>query len=246
MKNPEAAWFGDRAVDPAEKTSLVRGVFTSVAASYDVMNDFMSLGIHRLWKNTFIQRVNPRTQESILDVAGGTGDIAQRLVTHAPDTKVTVCDLNPAMIEVGRDRALDRGMLSIEWSVGNAQALPFPDASFDAYTIAFGLRNVTEIDTALAEAYRVLKRGGRFFCLEFSKVPAPLAPAYDLYSRHVIPFLGEKVAKDRSSYEYLVESIRRFPPQAELAARIEAAGFGLVKVENLSAGIAAIHSGYKL
>jgi demethylmenaquinone methyltransferase/2-methoxy-6-polyprenyl-1,4-benzoquinol methylase len=246
MKNPEAAWFGDRAVDPAEKTSLVRGVFSSVAASYDVMNDFMSLGIHRLWKNRFIQRVNPRDGEYILDVAGGTGDIAQRLLAQAPGAKITVCDLNQQMIEVGRDRALDRGMLAIEWSVGNAQALPFPGDSFNAYTIAFGLRNVTEIDTALAEAYRMLKRGGRFFCLEFSKVPPALAPAYDLYSRHVIPFLGEKIANDRGSYEYLVESIRRFPSQAELAARIEAAGFGLVKVENLSAGIAAIHSGYKL
>jgi demethylmenaquinone methyltransferase/2-methoxy-6-polyprenyl-1,4-benzoquinol methylase len=246
MKNPEAAWFGDRAVDPAEKTSLVRGVFSSVATSYDVMNDFMSLGIHRLWKNLFISRVNLRNSESILDVAGGTGDIAQRLITQAPAAKVTVCDLNQQMIEVGRDRALDKGMLSLDWAVGNAQALPFPGASFDAYTIAFGLRNVTEIDTALAEAYRVLKRGGRFFCLEFSKVPAPLAPAYDLYSRHVIPFLGEKIAQDRGSYEYLVESIRRFPSQTELASRIAAAGFGLVKVENLSAGIAAIHSGYKL
>ena len=246
MKNPEATWFGDRAVEPQEKTSLVRGVFSSVASSYDVMNDCMSLGIHRLWKNHFIRQVNPRSGEAILDVAGGTGDIAQRLVRQASQAKVTVCDLNAEMVAVGRDRALDHGLLKLDWSVGNAQALPFPAASFNAYTIAFGLRNVTEIDTALAEAYRVLRRGGRFFCLEFSKVAAPLAPAYDTYSRHVIPFLGDKVARDRASYEYLVESIRRFPSQAELAGRIEAAGFGLVKFENLSAGIAAIHSGYKL
>ncbi len=245
MKNPEAHWFGDRAVDPAEKTSRVRGVFSSVASRYDVMNDFMSLGVHRVWKHRFLQALAPRPGEVILDVAGGTGDIAFRMADK--EAQVTVCDLNAEMVGVGRDRALDSGRSTIEWSVGNAQSLPFPDRSFDACTIAFGLRNVTEIDTALAEAFRVLRYGGRFFCLEFSHVVVPgLAQAYDLYSRTVIPNLGAVVAKDRDSYQYLVESIRRMPTQAELASRMELAGFERVKVENLSAGIAAIHSGYKL
>jgi demethylmenaquinone methyltransferase/2-methoxy-6-polyprenyl-1,4-benzoquinol methylase len=245
MKNPEATWFGDRPVDATEKTNLVRDVFSSVAQRYDVMNDLMSLGIHRIWKQRFVSKVAPRTGEVIIDVAGGTGDIALKLAACGAD--VTVCDLNPDMIGVGRDRALDRGRLNIGWSVGNAQALPFPDNTFDAYTIAFGLRNVTEIDTALAEARRVLRYGGRFYCLEFSKVVVPgLSQIYDLHSRYVIPALGAAVAKDRDSYQYLVESIRRFPSQAELAQRMEEAGLMRVSVENLSGGIAAIHEGWKI
>ncbi len=244
-KNPEANWFGDRAVDPAEKTQMVRDVFSSVAQRYDVMNDLMSLGIHRLWKQRFVAKVAPRAGECIVDVAGGTGDIALKMAGHGAE--VTVCDLNPDMVGVGRDRALDRGRLDIGWSVGNAQALPFPDNSFDAYTIAFGLRNVTEIDTALAEARRVLRYGGRFYCLEFSKVVVPgLAQAYGLHSRYVIPALGAAVANDRGSYQYLVESIRRFPSQAELARRMEDAGLARISIENLSGGIAAIHGGWKI
>ena len=245
MTNPEARWFGDREVDPAAKTEMVRGVFSSVAARYDIMNDFMSLGVHRVWKQRFVAALAPKTGEAILDVAGGTGDIAFRMA--AKGAHVTVCDLNAEMVGVGRDRALDSGLATVEWTVGNAQALPFPARSFDACTIAFGLRNVTEIDTALAEAYRVLRYGGRFFCLEFSHVTLPgLAQVYDLYSRVAIPNLGALVANDRDSYQYLIESIRRFPPQAELAARMETAGFGRVKFENLSQGISAIHSGVKL
>jgi demethylmenaquinone methyltransferase/2-methoxy-6-polyprenyl-1,4-benzoquinol methylase len=243
--NPESRWFGDREVDPATKTSLVRDVFSSVAGKYDVMNDLMSLGIHRLWKQRLIAKIAPRPGETMVDVAGGTGDIALRL--SARGAKVTVCDLNPEMVAVGRDRALDQGRLSIAWAVGNAEALPLPARAFDAYTIAFGLRNVTRIDTALAEAYRVLNYGGRFFCLEFSPEQKPgLDRLYDVYSRLVIPRLGEMVARDRTSYEYLIESIRRFPAPAALAGRMEQAGFGRVAVERLSGGIAAIHSGWKL
>ena len=245
MKNPEATWFGDRAVEPAEKTHLVRDVFSSVAARYDLMNDLMSLGIHRMWKQRFVAKIGPRAGERMIDVAGGTGDIALKLARGGAD--VTVCDLNPDMVGVGRDRALDRGRMNIGWSVGNAQSLPFPDNSFDAYTIAFGLRNVTEIDTALAEARRVLRYGGRFYCLEFSKVVVPgLAQAYAAHSRYVIPTLGAAVANDRGSYQYLVESIRRFPPQAELAARMDEAGLSRISIENLSGGIAAIHGGWKI
>jgi demethylmenaquinone methyltransferase/2-methoxy-6-polyprenyl-1,4-benzoquinol methylase len=237
-----AAWFGDRPVAPSEKTGLVRAVFDRVAGRYDLMNDLMSAGVHRAWKARFIRDLNPRPHECLLDVAAGTGDIAGRW-RRAGGGPALLCDINEAMLSTGRDRAIDRGRISgLSWAVGNAECLPFPDRSFDAYTIAFGLRNVTQIDAALAEARRVLKPGGRFFCLEFSHVAMPqLQRAYDFYSNTVIPRLGEIIAKDRESYVYLVESIRRFPDQASLVARIEQAGFALVRYHNLSAGIAAIH-----
>jgi len=240
--SPEAGWFGDRAVDPNEKTGLVREVFDRVASRYDLMNDLMSGGVHRLWKADFIRSVAPRPHETLLDVAAGTGDIAAAWRRHGGGPAV-LCDINAAMLSQGRDRAFDRGKIAaLSWAVGNAESLPFPDRSFDAYTIAFGLRNVTKIDAALSEARRVLKPGGRFFCLEFSRVAvAPLRRAYDLYSDTVIPRLGGIVAKDRESYIYLVESIRRFPPQDALIERIENAGFSFARYRNLSAGIAAIH-----
>jgi demethylmenaquinone methyltransferase/2-methoxy-6-polyprenyl-1,4-benzoquinol methylase len=240
--SPEAAWFGDRLVDPAEKTGLVREVFNRVAGRYDLMNDLMSAGVHRAWKAQFIRAINPRPHEALIDVAAGTGDIAAGW-RRAGGGPASLCDINESMLSAGRDRAMDRGRLSgLFWAVGNAEALPFPDRSFDAYTIAFGLRNVTEIDTALAEAHRVLKPGGRFFCLEFSRVAiAPLRRAYELYSDAVIPRLGAIVAKDRESYVYLVESIRRFPAQDMLIERMERAGFSFPHYRNLSGGIAAIH-----
>jgi demethylmenaquinone methyltransferase/2-methoxy-6-polyprenyl-1,4-benzoquinol methylase len=245
--SPEAGWFGDRPVDPAEKTGLVREVFNRVANRYDLMNDLMSGGIHRLWKAEFMRAVAPRSNETLLDVAAGTGDIAAAWRGHGGGPAV-LCDINEAMLSNGRDRAIDHGRLvGLSWVVGNAESLPFPDRSFDAYTIAFGLRNVTKIDAALAEAQRVLKPGGRFFCLEFSRVAvAPLRRAYELYSDAVIPRLGAIVAKDRQSYAYLVESIRRFPPQDALIERIVGAGFGFARYRNLSAGIAAIHRAVRI
>jgi demethylmenaquinone methyltransferase/2-methoxy-6-polyprenyl-1,4-benzoquinol methylase len=215
------------------------------------MNDLMSVGVHRLWKSTLIDLLAPRNGEHFIDVAGGTGDIAFRILarlTQSAGTSVTVCDLTPAMLETGRARGIDRGLLQgIDWIAGNAEALPFADRSFDAYTIAFGLRNVTHIDKALEEARRVLKPGGRFFCLEFSRVASePLSRLYDLYSFELLPRLGQWVAGDRDSYQYLVESIRRFPPQRELAAMIEAAALARVKFRNLTGGIAAIHSGWRI
>jgi demethylmenaquinone methyltransferase/2-methoxy-6-polyprenyl-1,4-benzoquinol methylase len=250
----EAHWFGNERVAPAEKTARVRGVFESVAARYDLMNDLMSGGIHRVWKAQLIAQVKPRAEAVYLDVAGGTGDIALRYLARLPEQRpagggcVTVCDINPAMLEVGRQRAEKRGLADrIAWREGNAEALPFAANTVDLYTIAFGLRNVTDIDSALADAYRVLKPGGRFYCLEFSRVVLPgLREAYDQFSFRVIPRLGQIVARDRESYQYLVESIRRFPPQKALARRMEKVGFELVKVRNLSAGIAAIHAGWKL
>ena len=239
---PEASWFGDRQVDPGEKTGLVRGVFDRVAGRYDLMNDLMSAGVHRLWKAEFIRALKPRPHERLLDVAAGTGDIdaGWRKAGGGP---ALLCDINEAMLSQGRDRAMDRGKIAgLTWAVGNAESLPFPDRSFDAYTIAFGLRNVTDIEAALREARRVLKPGGRFFCLEFSRVAiAPLRPIYERYSDIVIPKLGEVVAKDRDSYVYLVESIRRFPEQQALIGRMEQAGFAFNAYRNLSAGIAAIH-----
>ena len=254
--NPESQWFGERTVTPDEKTGLVRGVFDSVADQYDIMNDLMSGGIHRLWKNHLIRRIRPKAGLSYLDVAGGTGDIAFRIhdkiMSRHSDahesTKITLCDLNWDMLRVGRDRAIDRGNLdNFQWITGNAENLPVPDQSVDVYTIAFGLRNVTRIDNGLKEAYRVLKPGGRFYCLEFSHVEDPvLAKLYDGFSYNIIPKMGQLVAKDKESYQYLVESIRKFPPQEQLLKRLENAGFQRCQYENLTFGVAAIHSGVKI
>lgn len=248
MQNPEKDWFGEKRVTPEEKTSLVRGVFDSVADNYDLMNDLMSAGVHRLWKNHLVRRIRPRPGLDYLDVAGGTGDIAFRLLQKAgPSARITVCDINAEMLSVGRDRALDRGYAGLNWVTGNAESLPLPDNSADVYTIAFGLRNVTHIDKALAEAVRVLRPGGRFYCLEFSHVSEPLlARFYDAYSHHVIPRIGATVANDRESYQYLVESIRRFPTQKELERRMKQAEMADCRHENLSFGVAAIHSGVKI
>jgi len=247
-KNRESGWFGYKKVKPDEKTRMVENVFDSVASRYDLMNDLMSGGIHRLWKNRFVQLMHPQARRTLLDVAGGTGDIAFRYRKMAGENaKITVFDLNREMLKVGKDRALDRGYLKgFEWVAGNAESLPFESRKFHAYSIAFGLRNVTHIDDALSEAFRVLKPGGQFFCLEFSHVKnAALRKAYDAWSFNVIPKIGETVAKDRDSYQYLVESIRQFPKQAELKERMEEAGFEKVRVINLSGGIAAIHIGNK-
>lgn len=247
--NTESGWFGHKRVTPEQKTSLVHGVFDNVADKYDVMNDMMSGGIHRLWKDRLIRQVCPRRSQRFLDVAGGTGDIAFRIRRKAgPGTDITIFDLNERMLSAGRNRAIDRGWLNdFDWMCGNAECLPFQDESRDVYTIAFGLRNVTHINKALEEAYRVLKPGGRFFCLEFSHVDnRALSKAYKAYSKLVIPNLGQLIAKDRDSYEYLIESIERFPDQDALAGRLREAGFQKVTYTNLSAGIAAIHKGLKL
>lgn len=249
--------FGYRTVGETEKTRLVRGVFDAVASKYDLMNDLMSGGVHRLWKAAMVDWLAPRAGQGIVDVGGGTGDIARRILARTGGNRagtgmdgppVTVCDINYEMISVGRDRALDAGRLDgIAWVCGDAEKLPFPDMSFDAYTIAFCLRNVTRIDAALAEARRVLKPGGRFICLEFSRVVVPvLDRIYDAYSFTVLPALGGLVAGDRDAYRYLAESIRRFPAQAELLDRMAAAGLRQGKVRNLSGGIAALHSGWRL
>lgn len=250
-QNPEGKWFGYRAIHESQKTSMVRGVFDNVADKYDLMNDLMSGGIHRIWKERLIRLIRPRPHYRYLDVAGGTGDIAFRIADKLGDgviPDITLCDLTPDMLRVGRDRAIDRGWLDgFRWANGNAETLPFEDNSFDVYTISFGLRNVTRIDTALKEAYRVLKPGGRFFCLEFSHVKNPLlSKVYDLYSFNVIPQIGKKVANDYESYQYLVESIRQFPNQKNLLKRITDAGFSKSRYTNLTSGIAAIHSGIKL
>ena len=245
----DRASFGYRDVGAGEKQGLVRGVFANVARSYDLMNDLMSGGVHRLWKDAFVDQLNPRPGWTVLDVAGGTGDIAFRVRKRTGDDgRVVVCDLTPDMLEVGRDRAVDKGYLSgIDWVAGDAMRLPVKSRTADAYTIAFGLRNVTHIEDVLAEAYRSLRPGGRFMCLEFSQVVLPvLDRVYDLYSFNVLPRIGQLVARDRESYQYLVESIRRFPPQEELAQMMRAAGFERVSYRNLSGGIAAIHSGWRL
>jgi demethylmenaquinone methyltransferase/2-methoxy-6-polyprenyl-1,4-benzoquinol methylase len=241
--------FGYRRVNAAEKPLLVRQLFDGVAGRYDLMNDLMSGGIHRWWKAELIQRLNPRPGQVLLDVAGGTGDIAERFLHRAgASARAIVCDLTPAMLEQGRDRAIDRGRLAgIDWVCGDAERLPVASASVDAYTIAFGLRNVTHIAAALAEARRVLKPGGRFLCLEFGRVEVPLLrQAYELYSFTMLPRLGAVVAGDREAYQYLVESIRRFPPQRELVRLIGEVGLEQVSLRNLSGGIAALYSAWRL
>jgi demethylmenaquinone methyltransferase/2-methoxy-6-polyprenyl-1,4-benzoquinol methylase len=240
--------FGNRTVPEAEKAGLVHGVFSNVASKYDVMNDVMSLGIHRLWKDAMMDWLAPRDGQALLDVAGGTGDIAFRFLKRAPGATATVLDMTESMLVEGRKRAeADSLGDRLEWVVGDAMALPFEDASFDRYTISFGIRNVTRIPDALSEAYRVLRPGGRLMVLEFSQLPnAGMQWAYDRYSYNVIPAMGQAVAGDRDSYQYLVESIRKFPDQEAFAAMIRTAGFGQVKFRNLSMGIAALHSGWKL
>jgi len=241
----QTASFGYEDIPAEEKVGRVGAIFSNVAKKYDVMNDAMSVGMHRLWKDRFVARVKPRAGEAILDMAGGTGDIAFRLARH--DAHVTVADINQDMLNVGMERAEKRGVAGLEWSCQNAEELDFGARSFDAYTIAFGIRNVTHIDRALAEAHRVLKFGGRFFCLEFSTTQWPgFAQAYDLYSHRVVPQLGKLIADDADSYRYLVESIRRFPPMPAFAAMIREAGFARVKVEPILGGLVAIHSGWKV
>jgi len=243
--------FGFRPVEPDERQGLVNQVFARVADRYDLMNDLMSGGLHRLWKDDLIAWLSPRKDRAfrLIDVAGGTGDIAMRfLKATSPQATAAICDISGEMIDAGRRRfagtELARRLTLVQ---GNAEALPFADCSFDAYTIAFGIRNVTDRARALQEAFRVLRPGGRFLCLEFSQVQAPfLDSVYQMYSFHVIPRLGDLVAGDRDSYQYLVESIARFPDQDTFAEEVAAAGFSRVRYRNLTGGIAAIHSGWRL
>jgi demethylmenaquinone methyltransferase/2-methoxy-6-polyprenyl-1,4-benzoquinol methylase len=247
----ETAHFGARKVPIEDKQGLVDDVFHSVARRYDLMNDLMSLGLHRAWKDALVNAVNPprKGSFSLLDIAGGTGDIAFRVVKRGgPDTRATVCDINAAMLAVGRERAVAARLgEAVSFSEANAETLPFADRSFDAVTIAFGIRNVPRIDRALAEAYRVLKIGGRFLCLEFSAVDVPgLDRLYDFYSFNVIPALGRVVAGDAESYRYLVESIRRFPKPQDFAVMMRTAGFARVSFQPMSGGIVVLHSGWRL
>lgn len=262
-----ATSFGFKEVPEEEKSKMVGNVFTNVAANYDLMNDLMSGGLHRLWKDRLVEELNPFPGMKHLDVAGGTGDVAFRVLKSINKmkrrglhdeyennlqngTEIFVCDINPNMLNVGKKRAMERGLegeKSLIWVEGDAEALKFEDNSMDGYTIAFGIRNVTHIEKALAEAYRVLRRGGRFLCLELSHVEAPIfKQLYDYYSFSVIPYVGELVVGDRDSYQYLVESIRRFPSQDVFASMIAEAGFQKAEYENLVGGVVAIHSGLKI
>jgi demethylmenaquinone methyltransferase/2-methoxy-6-polyprenyl-1,4-benzoquinol methylase len=240
--------FGFKTVDEEKKAGMVHGVFTNVASKYDVMNDVMSMGIHRLWKDAMMDWLAPRPGSELLDVAGGTGDISFRFLGRAPGAHATVLDMTESMLIEGRKRAEAGAMAdSLDWVVGDAMALPFKANSFDVYTISFGIRNVTRVQDALNEAYRVLRPGGRLMVLEFSQLPNELMQkAYDLYSFNVIPRMGKLIANDADSYQYLVESIRKFPDQETFAGMIRSAGFGNVAYRNLSMGIAALHSGWKL
>ncbi len=245
MTAPETASFGYEDIPADEKEGRVGAIFSNVARKYDVMNDAMSVGMHRLWKDKFVRRVRPKDGEMILDMAGGTGDIAFRM--EPSGAQITVSDINQDMLDVGIERAMKQGLDGLVWSRQNAEELTFGDRFFDAYTIAFGIRNVTHIDKALAEAHRVLKFGGRFFCLEFSTTQWPgFAEIYDAYSHKLVPKLGQMIAGDEESYRYLIESIRRFPTMPEFEGMIRAAGFRHTKVEPILGGLVAIHSGWKV
>jgi len=239
--------FGFKTVDEDAKAGMVHGVFTNVASKYDIMNDAMSMGVHRIWKDAMMDWLAPRKGMKLLDVAGGTGDISFRFLKRSGGGHATVFDMTQSMLDAGRLRAeAESQQDSLDWVCGDAMALPFEDNTFDAYTISFGIRNVTRIQDAINEAYRVLKPGGRFLVLEFSTIPNPAMQwAYDRYSFNVIPPLGQIIANDRDSYQYLVESIRQFPKQEQFAQMIRDGGFSQVKYRNLSLGIAALHSGWK-
>ena len=245
MTAPETASFGYEDIPAEEKEGRVGAIFSNVARKYDVMNDAMSVGMHRLWKDKFVRRVRPKDGETILDMAGGTGDIAFRMAPSG--AQITVSDINQDMLDVGIERAMKQGLDGLVWSRQNAEELTFGDRFFDAYTIAFGIRNVTHIDRALAEAHRVLKFGGRFFCLEFSTTQWPgFSEIYDAYSHKLVPKLGQMIAGDEESYRYLIESIRRFPTMPAFEGMIRAAGFRHTKVEPILGGLVAIHSGWKV
>ncbi len=246
--NDSTTHFGFQTVNEAEKAGMVHGVFTRVASKYDIMNDVMSMGIHRIWKDAMMDWLAPRPGQRLLDVAGGTGDVAFRFLNRAAGTQAVVLDKTESMLISGRQRAEAESMAErLDWVVGDAMALPFERNSFDVYTISFGIRNVTRVQDALNEAYRVLRPGGRLMVLEFSQLPNELMQkAYDIYSFNVIPVMGQIIAGDRDSYQYLVESIRKFPDQETFAAMIRKAGFGQVGYRNLTLGIAALHSGWKI
>ncbi|MFO1189749.1 MAG: class I SAM-dependent methyltransferase [Alphaproteobacteria bacterium] len=252
-----ASSFGFRPVDPAEKGGLVRAVFDSVAPRYDLMNDLMSLGVHRLWKDALVDWLAPRAGMTLIDVAGGTGDIARRVLARigsgkavkgGAESRAIICDINAAMLTAGRQRSDDwQERSQISWVAGDAESLPFADRTADAYTIAFGIRNVTRLDRALAEARRVLRRGGRFLCLEFGPVAVPgLDAIYDAYSFRVLPWLGRQVASDEEAYRYLAESIRKFPAPERFAALMTGAGLERVRIRRLSGGIATLYSAWRL
>ncbi|MDG1521010.1 MAG: bifunctional demethylmenaquinone methyltransferase/2-methoxy-6-polyprenyl-1,4-benzoquinol methylase UbiE [Yoonia sp.] len=240
--------FGFETVPEDEKKGRVQGVFTSVANKYDIMNDVMSVGIHRIWKEAMMDWLAPRAGQKLLDVAGGTGDVSFKFLDRAGSGHATVCDITESMLLAGKTRAEAAAMSeSLDWVVGDAMALPFPDNTFDVYTISFGIRNVTRPQEALNEAYRVLRPGGRLMVLEFSQLPNPMMQAaYDAYSFNVIPQMGKMITGDRDSYQYLVESIRKFPDQDTFLEMVKTAGFDNAKYSNLSMGIAALHSGWKL
>lgn len=240
--------FGFQVIDVEQKEGKVQQVFSDVAVRYDIMNDFMSFGLHRLWKAQLIAEINPQNDDSLLDIAGGTGDIARRFLANGGGSAV-VCDLNQQMLQMGYNRAIDSNFLNhnLQWVCANAEQLPFADDSFDYCTISFGIRNVTNIDKALAEAFRILKPGGKFLCLEFSHVtPRSIAKIYDLYSFHIIPKLGKLITGNGDNYRYLVESIRLFPKAQIFANQMERCGFEFVEFKKLTFGVIAIHSGYKI
>lgn len=239
--------FGFKEAQAAERDQKVQQVFSSVASRYDIMNDLMSGGLHRIWKDRMVAEIHKKPNLHTLDVAGGTGDIAFRIVKKTGGS-VTVCDRNPGMLEVGRARAIDRSIPNLTWKEGDAQALPFKDNTFDYYTISFGLRNVTRLSDALKEAHRVLKPGGKFLCLEFSPDVGPeiIRRFYDVYSMHVIPAIGKRITGDREAYQYLVESIRVFPKPKELVRQMQEAGFARSKALPMTFGVVCLHTGYKI